>query len=129
MRIRTALFTALSAATLAASAAASAAAQAPAGTPAPKTIDPGMTKAQVVEHLGKPSSERTRGEFTYLFFANGMEKQVGMSDVVTLQGDKVIDAIFRSPRRAYSGTSSSPRAIPANEAYKKKTDPAKGGGA
>jgi outer membrane protein assembly factor BamE (lipoprotein component of BamABCDE complex) len=99
-------------------------------TSAPATIavDPGMSKAQVIAKLGKPASERTRGEFTYLFYSNGMEKQVGMSDIVTLQNDKVVDAVFRSPRRTYSGTSSSPRAIPAKEAAKTKPPvPPKGG--
>jgi outer membrane protein assembly factor BamE (lipoprotein component of BamABCDE complex) len=95
-------------------------------TAATAAIDPGMSKAQVVAKLGKPASERTRGEFTYLFYSNGMEKQVGMADIVTLQSDKVIDAVFRSPRRTYTGTSSSPRAIPAQEAAKRKAPP-KGG--
>jgi outer membrane protein assembly factor BamE (lipoprotein component of BamABCDE complex) len=92
-------------------------------TSAPVTIDPGMTRAQVVEKLGKPAAQSSRGEFTYLFYSNGSERRVGMSDIVTLQGDKVIDAIFRSPRRAYSGTSSSPRAIPPQEAAKGKPTP------
>ena len=89
-------------------------------------IDPGMTKAQVIALLGKPASDRTRGEFTYLLFQNGIEKQVGMSDLVVLQGDKVVDAVLRAPSRSFSGTSSSPRAIPADEA-KKKPIPPKGG--
>jgi outer membrane protein assembly factor BamE (lipoprotein component of BamABCDE complex) len=93
------------------------------------TIDPGMSKADVVAKLGKPASERTRGEFTYVFYANGMEKTVGTSDFVTLQNDKVIDAVFRSSRRAYSGTSSSPKAITPAQARKAKPPAAKGGAA
>jgi outer membrane protein assembly factor BamE (lipoprotein component of BamABCDE complex) len=96
------------------------AAAAPAAQAAPATVDPGMTKAQVIERFGKPAIERSRGTFTYLFYSNGMEKEVGMSDIVVLDDDKVVNAVLRSPRRAYSGTSSSPRAIPANEAAKAK---------
>ena len=73
-------------------------------------VDPGMTKSQVVERLGPPATERTRGEHTYLFFQNGCERQCGMSDLVMLRGDSVVDAIFRSPQRQYSGNSSSPAA-------------------
>jgi hypothetical protein len=80
------------------------------------SIDSGMTKAQVVEKFGKPASERTRGEFTYLFFSNGREKQVGTADIVILQADRVVDAVLRSPRRTYSGKSSSPRALNSKEA-------------
>lgn len=82
------------------------------------SIDSGMTRAQVVERLGKPAAASTRGPFTYLFYANGAEKEVGTADIVILDNDKVIDAIFRSPARTYSGKSSSPRAIPPEEAQK-----------
>lgn len=91
-------------------------------------VDPGMTKAQVVALFGKPASDRTRGEFTYLLFANGMEQQVGMSDLVVLQGDKVVDAVLRAPNRSYSGTSTSPRAISAEEAAKKNAGSSNGSG-
>ena len=80
------------------------------------TIDPGMSRATVIARLGKPMLERTLGDDTYIFYRNGCEKRCGMNDVVTLRHDAVTDAVFRSPRRAYSGTSSSPRAIPAAEA-------------
>jgi outer membrane protein assembly factor BamE (lipoprotein component of BamABCDE complex) len=102
--------------------AASAGAQAAA--PSVATIDPGMTKDQVIEKFGKPATTSTRGTFMYLFFANGNEKTVGMSDIVILDDNKVVDAVLRSPSRAYSGTSSSPRAIPAAEAA--KANPKKG---
>lgn len=92
------------------------------------TIDPGMSKAQVIALFGKAASDRARGDFTYLLFANGMEKEVGMSDLVVLEGDKVVDAVLRAPNRSFSGTSSSPRAIPATEAAKAKPPvPPKGG--
>ena len=87
---------------------------------AQNSIDPGMSRAQVVERFGKPASEHSRGEFMYLFYSNGVEKSVGMSDLVVLQGDKVVDAVLRSARRTYSGTSSSPKAISAKEAAKGK---------
>jgi outer membrane protein assembly factor BamE (lipoprotein component of BamABCDE complex) len=80
-------------------------------------IDPGMTKSQVVERLGKPWAERTIGAFTYLFYSNGREEAVGMSDLITLQNDAVVDAIFRSPSRQYTGKSSSPEGkMPQNSA-------------
>ena len=72
------------------------------------TIDPGMTKAQVVENLGAPASERVAGKFTYLFYKNGCEKECGMSDLVVLKDDAVVDAVFRAGVRKYTGTSSSP---------------------
>ncbi len=71
-------------------------------------IEPGMTRAQVIERLGRPATERSSGGFTYLFFINGCERTCGMNDLVTLQGDSVIDAIFRSPQREYTGRSTSP---------------------
>lgn len=74
----------------------------------PIQIDPGMTRAQVVERLGRPATERASNGFTYLFFINGCERTCGMNDLVTLRGDSVVDAIFRTPRRAYSGRSTSP---------------------
>jgi outer membrane protein assembly factor BamE (lipoprotein component of BamABCDE complex) len=87
------------------------------GTP-PVSIDSGMTKAQVVERLGAPGIERTRGTFTFLFYSNGRERSVGMNDLVVLNDDKVVDAIFRSAQRTYTGRSTSPRAIPPAEARK-----------
>ena len=74
-----------------------------------RTIDPGMSKADVIERLGPPAAERRAGDFTYLFYQNGCERSCGMSDVVVLEGDAVVDAIFRAPGRSYSGESSSPR--------------------
>lgn len=91
----------------------SAVAAAQARGPAATTIDSGMTRAQVIEKLGKPLSEHSTGKWTYLYYRNGQEKQFGMSDLVTLDGEKVVDAIFRSPQRRYSGTSSSPAPVPA----------------
>jgi hypothetical protein len=75
----------------------------------PIQIDPGMTRAQVVERLGNPATERASNGFTYLFFINGCERTCGMNDLVTLRGDSVVDAIFRAPQRTYSGRSTSPQ--------------------
>jgi len=89
---------------------------APSLAQAPKSIDPGMSEAKVVERLGGPDASRSAGDFKYLFYHNSCIKQCGMDDVVILQKDSVVDAMFRSAERAYTGKSSSPRAIPANVA-------------
>ena len=84
-----------------------------------KSIDPGMTQAQVAERLGAPAAIRTSGNFTYLFYKNACVKACGMDDVVILESDGVIDAMFRSPARQYTGVSSSPQALPAAQARTK----------
>lgn len=89
-------------------------------------IDPGMSRTLVLARLGKPAVERSSGDATYLFYRNGCERTCGMSDVVVLDKGVVVDAVFRSAKHRYSGTSSSPRAIPAAEARKVKATPVKG---
>ena len=89
---------------------------APGVAQAPKSIDPGMSQAKVVERLGEPDATRSAGDFKYLFYRNGCIRQCGMDDVVILQKDSVVDAMFRSAERSYTGKSSSPRAIPADVA-------------
>ncbi|MFI5310152.1 MAG: hypothetical protein ACHQQ3_02875 [Gemmatimonadales bacterium] len=89
-------------------------------------VDPGMSKAQVIAKLGPPAIQKSSGNSTYLYYKNGAERKVGMSDLVVLEGDKVVDAVFRSSARKYSGTSSSPAAIPAEVARK---NPLAGGSA
>lgn len=84
----------------------------------PATIDPGMTREQVVAKLGEPLSTRSYDGHTYLLYRNGCEKKCGMNDLVVLDSGKVVDAVFRSNARKYSGTSSSPRMISAAEARK-----------
>jgi outer membrane protein assembly factor BamE (lipoprotein component of BamABCDE complex) len=81
-------------------------------------IDPGMTKAEVIEHLGPPQSVKTSDTLTFIYYRNGCEKTCGMSDVVTLSRDKVVDAIFRDPNRKYTGESSSPNQVSAAQARK-----------
>jgi hypothetical protein len=86
--------------------------------PAQSVIDPGMPKAQVIARLGAPAIERTAGDAGYLFYRNGCERTCGMNDLVLLDKGVVVDAVFRSSKRRFSGTSSSPRMIPAAEARK-----------
>jgi outer membrane protein assembly factor BamE (lipoprotein component of BamABCDE complex) len=81
-----------------------------------KTVAPGMSRAQVVAALGEPATARSVAEFTYLFYLNSCGKRCGMNDLVILRGDSVVDAIFRSPTRHYSGTSSSPAPISSKDA-------------
>ena len=88
----------------------------PAAAQKPPTIDPGMTREEVVAKLGPPLSSRSYRNFSYLFYRNRCEKTCGMNDLVVLDSGKVIDAVFRSPARHYSGTSSSPRMISAADA-------------
>jgi hypothetical protein len=76
-----------------------------------QTIDPGMTRDQVVEHLGKPLNERKTGNGWFMFYGNGCERTCGMNDLVILEDGKVVDAIFRSPSRHYSAASSSPTGV------------------
>ena len=80
------------------------------------TISPGMSRAKVVAALGAPSTERTVAEFRYLFYRNSCGARCGMNDLVILRNDSVVDAIFRSPARRYTGTSSSPASVSPKEA-------------
>lgn len=87
------------------------------------TIDSGMTRAQVVSRLGEPISSRTYREFTYLLYHNGCERTCGMDDLVVLDSGHVVDAVFRSGARHYSGTSSSPHMISTADAKRDAKDP------
>jgi hypothetical protein len=75
------------------------------------TIAPNMSRAQVVAALGEPVTMRAANEFTYLFYRNDCGKACGMNDLVVLRRDSVVDAIFRSPSRRYTGASSSPAPV------------------
>jgi len=79
---------------------------APGRAQAPKSIDPGMSEAKVVERIGQPDASRAAGDFKYLFYHNDCIRQCGMDDVVILQKDSVVDAMFRSAERTYTGKSS-----------------------
>jgi hypothetical protein len=78
---------------------------------ADNVVSPGMTRAQVVAALGAPATQRTASEFTYMFYPNACGRECGMNDLVILKHDSVSDAIFRSPNRHYTGTSSSPEQV------------------
>ena len=82
----------------------------------PATISPGMSRAKVVAALGAPSTERTVAEFRYLFYRNSCGTRCGMNDLVILRNDSVVDAIFRSPARRYTGISSSPAPVSPSDA-------------
>jgi outer membrane protein assembly factor BamE (lipoprotein component of BamABCDE complex) len=83
------------------------------------SIDPGMTRDQVVGKLGKPTSEHSSGSATFLYYKNGQERKMGMSDMVALDSGKVVDAVFRSGARRYTGRSSSPAPVSAEAAIAK----------
>ena len=72
------------------------------------TVNPGMTREQVVATWGPPVAERMYGNREYLYFRNGCEVSCGTFDVVFLEGGQVIDAIVRGLGHEYTGVSSSP---------------------
>jgi hypothetical protein len=75
-----------------------------------------MSRAKVVAALGVPSTERIVADFRYLFYRNDCGVRCGMNDLVILKNDGVVDAIFRSRARRYTGTSSSPAPVSARDA-------------
>ena len=85
------------------------------------SISPGMSRAQVIAALGQPITLRQADGYTYIFYKNTCTRACGMNDLVVLRSDSVVDAIFRSPDRHYTGTSSSPTMIPARVAAHGKT--------
>jgi hypothetical protein len=87
------------------------------------TVSPGMSHAQVVAALGEPATSRTANEYTYLFYQNSCGNECGMNDLVTLLRDSVVDAIFRSPSRHYTGTSSSPTEASPVRVARRRTAP------
>ncbi len=71
-------------------------------------VKPGMSEADVRARWGNPVAVRRMNGWTYLFYRNGREREVGFYDVVFLQGGQVVDAIVRSAEHVYAGQSSSP---------------------
>jgi hypothetical protein len=71
-------------------------------------IRPGMSEADVRARWGDPAAVRHANDWTYLFYTNGNERQVGWYDTVFLQGGQVVDCIARGPGHTYLGQSSSP---------------------
>ena len=80
------------------------------------TISPGMSRAQVEASLGAPITMRSAKEYNYLFYHNECARACGINDVVILRRDSVVDAIFRSASRHYTGKSSSPARVSRREA-------------
>ena len=72
------------------------------------TVDPGMTREQVIAVWGEPAAERSAENWIYLYYRNGCEVTCGTDDVVFLQDGQVVDAIVRWSGHVYSGVSSSP---------------------
>ena len=72
------------------------------------TVNPGMTPDDVVAIWGEPVTERSIGEWTYLYYRNGCEVTCGTYDVVLFRSGQVADAIVRGPGHNYGGDSSSP---------------------
>jgi hypothetical protein len=77
------------------------------------TVRPGMSREEVVGEWGPPATERTMGDWTYLYYRNGCERRCGTFDIAFLQGGQVVDAVVRAPQHAYTGVSSSPANVEA----------------
>ena len=76
------------------------------GTPAAaQTISQGMSTAQVRSVLGDPVTVRTAGDWSYLYYLNGCAVRCGSDDVVFVQNDRVVAAVFRTGRRRFAGPS------------------------
>lgn len=71
-------------------------------------IRPGMSEADVRARWGDPLTVRRANEWTYMFYASGVEHIHRFHDVVFLQNGQVVDAVIRAPGRTYLGQSSSP---------------------
>jgi len=70
---------------------------------AAQTISPGMTSAQVRSILGDPVTVRSAGDWSYLYYLNGCAVRCGSDDVVFIQNDRVVAAVFRTGRRRFAG--------------------------
>jgi len=75
------------------------------------TVNPGMTRDEVVAVWGAPVTERTDGAWTYLYYRNGCEVSCGTFDVVFLENGQVVNAIVRGRGHTYGGTSTSPPGV------------------
>lgn len=75
------------------------------------TVNPRMTRDEVVAVWGAPATERTMGEWTYLYYRNGCEASCGTFDVVFLYNGQVVNAIVRGRGHTYGGASTSPPGV------------------
>jgi hypothetical protein len=71
-------------------------------------VRPGMSEQDVRARWGDPVAVKRINEWTYLFYRNYDEANVGFNDVVMLQNGQVVDAVVRGNDHVYLGTSSSP---------------------
>jgi len=71
-------------------------------------VRPGMSEADVRSRWGEPIVVKRINEWTFLFFRNYDETNVGFLDVVFLQNGQVVDAVVRGSEHIYLGQSSSP---------------------
>jgi hypothetical protein len=85
------------------------------------TIGPGMTRDEVIAHLGSPLAERQEGAHTYFFYDAGCQQEpCGSNDVVIFDNGSVTDALFRSGLRTYTGTSAPATVLPSLTGSKTK---------
>ena len=70
---------------------------------AAQTITPGMSSAQVQSILGAPVTTRQAGDWSYLYYLNGCAVRCGSDDVVFMQNDRAVTAVFRTGRRRFAG--------------------------
>ena len=92
-------------------------------------VRPGMSESDVADRWGQPVAVRRINDWTYLFFRNGQERELGYYDVVFLQGGQVVDAVVRAPEHVYLGTSSSPAGRVPEFTPPRQTPPPGGGAA
>jgi hypothetical protein len=80
----------------------------PCAPAAAQTVRAGMTESQVRSTLGEPAATRRSDDgWSYLFYLNGCAVRCGSDDVVFLQGDRVVTAVFRTGRRRFAGPAAS----------------------
>ena len=92
-------------------------------------IRPGMSEADVRARWGDPIAVRRANDWTFLFYHNYDEHNVGWLDTVFLQGGQVVDCIARAPGHVYLGQSSSPgNRAPARTLPAQPTQPPDGSG-
>jgi hypothetical protein len=77
------------------------------------TVNPGMTRDEVIGVWGPPVTERSLGAWTYLYYRNGCEASCGTFDVVFFENGQVVNAIVRGPGHTYGGASTAPAGQPA----------------
>lgn len=99
----------------------------PSAPAAAQTVRAGMTETQVRSALGAPAATRRSDDgWTYLFYLNGCAVRCGSDDVVFLQGDRVVTAVFRTPRRRFAGPAAA-QVLEGSSAAPARSAPSAGG--